>query len=80
MNLLWSLSTLPIIRPYWLPSKPLGIKAGCGIKAGRDIEVGENFGIYAGLSCKITDHKYRKIIASEEPENIMCGEFKEKSV
>ena len=74
MNLLWSLSTLPIIRPYWLPSKPLGIKAG------RDIEVGENFGIYAGLSCKITDHKYRKIIASEEPENIMCGEIKEKSV
>mgnify|MGYP007027117353 CR=1 FL=1 len=56
------------------------IEAGGGIKAGWGIEAGKDFGIYAGLSCKITDHKYRKIIASEEPENIMCGEFKEKSV
>ena len=55
-----------------------GIKAGLGIKAGEEIEAGEGFGIYAGLCRKITDHKFRKIIAAERPENIMCGEFEEK--
>ena len=54
------------------------IEAGGGIKAGGQIETGEEFGIYAGLCCKITNHKFRKIIAAERPENIMCGEFEEK--
>ena len=55
-----------------------GIETGYGIKAGGQIETGEEFGIYAGLCCKITNHKFRKIIAAERPENIMCGEFEEK--
>ena len=54
------------------------IEAGLGIKAGEEIEAGEGFGIYAGICCKITDHKFRKIIAAERPKNIMCGEFEEK--
>ena len=55
-----------------------GIKAGRYIEAGWGIEAGEEFGIYAGICCKITDHKFRKIIAAERPKNIMCGEFEEK--
>ena len=54
------------------------IETGYGIKAGGQIETGEEFGIYVGLCCKITNHKFRKIIAAERPENIMCGEFEEK--
>ena len=56
----------------------LGIKAGWGIKAGGGIEAGDEVGIYAGLSCRITNKTQRKIIAKERPENIMCGEFEEK--
>ena len=56
----------------------LGIEAGNGIKAGLGIEAGDEFGIYAGLSCRITNKTQRKIIAKERPENIMCGEFEEK--
>ena len=55
------------------------IKAGCGIEAGDGIEVGDEFGIYAGLCCRVTNKTLRKIIAKERPENIMCGEFEEKS-
>ena len=55
------------------------IKAGCGIEAGEGIEVGDEFGIYAGLCCRVTNKTLRKIIAKERPENIMCGEFEEKS-
>ena len=56
-----------------------GIEAGCGIKAGLGIEAGDKFGIYAGLRCRITNKTQRKIIAKKRPENIMCGEFEEKS-
>ena len=56
-----------------------GIKAGYGIEAGDGIEVGDEFGIYAGLCCRITHKTQRKIIAKKRPENIMCGEFEEKS-
>ena len=56
-----------------------GIEAGCGIEAGDGIEVGDEFGIYAGLCCRVTNKTLRKIIAKERPENIMCGEFEEKS-
>ena len=56
-----------------------GIEAGCGIEAGEGIEVGDEFGIYAGLCCRVTNKTLRKIIAKERPENIMCGEFEEKS-
>lgn len=46
-----------------------GIKAGCGIKAGKD------YGIYAGLRCRLSMSDHRKIAASRKPENIMCGEW-----
>ena len=55
-----------------------GIKAGYGIEAGRGIEAGCEYGIYAGLCCRITNKTQRKIIAKKRPENIMCGEFEEK--
>ena len=55
-----------------------GIKAGWGIEAGMGIEAGDEFGIYAGLRCRITNKTQRKIIAKNRPENIMCGEFEEK--
>ena len=56
-----------------------GIKAGFGIEAGNGIKAGDEFGIYAGLRCRITNKTLRKIIAKKRPENIMCGEFEEKS-
>ena len=56
-----------------------GIEAGCGIEAGGGIKAGDEFGIYAGLRCRITNKTQRKIIAKKRPENIMCGEFEEKS-
>ena len=55
-----------------------GIKAGWGIEAGDGIKSGDEFGIYAGLRCRITNKTQRKIIAKKRPENIMCGEFEEK--
>ena len=51
---------------------------GC-IKAGWGIEAGDEFRLYAGLCCRVTNRTLRKIIAKERPENIMCGEFEEKS-
>ena len=56
-----------------------GIEAGWGIEAGDGIEAGCEYGIYAGLRCRITNKTQRKIIAKKRPENIMCGEFEEKS-
>ena len=56
-----------------------GIEAGWGIEAGEGIETGDEFGIYAGLHCRITNKTQRKIIAKKCHENIMCGEFEEKS-
>ena len=56
-----------------------GIEAGWGIEAGDGIDTGDEFGIYAGLRCRITHKTQRKIIAKKRPENIMCGEFEEKS-
>lgn len=53
------------------------IKAGWGIEAGDGIEAGCEYGIYAGLRCRITNKTQRKIIAKKRPENIMCGEFEE---
>ena len=56
-----------------------GIEAGEGIEAGWGIKAGDEFGIYAGLCCRVTNKTQRKIIAKKRPENIMCGEFEEKS-
>ena len=56
-----------------------GIEAGWGIKAGDGIKAGCEVGVYAGLRCRITNKTLRKIIAKKRPENIMCGEFEEKS-
>ena len=72
-----------IIFAGWLEVKGCikaggGIKAGFGIEAGAGIEAGYEFGIYAGLRCRITNKAQRKIIAKERPKNIMCGEFEEK--
>lgn len=66
------------IEAGWGIKAGWGIEAGEGIKAGYGIEAGDEFGIYAGLRCCITNKAQRKIIAKERPENIMCGEFEEK--
>lgn len=67
-----------VIFAGWLEVKGC-IKAGWGIEAGLGIEAGDEFGIYAGLRCRTTNKTQRKIIAKKRPENIMCGEFEEKS-
>ena len=45
----------------------LGIKAGWGIKAGYGIEAGKDYGIYAGLRCRLSMSDHRKIAASRKP-------------
>ena len=67
------------IKAGWGIEADYGIEAGWGIKAGDGIKSGCEFGVYAGLRCKITNKTFRKIVAKERPENIMCGEFEEKS-
>ena len=67
------------IKAGWGIEAGRGIKAGWGIEAGDGIKAGCEFGVYAGLRCKITNKTFRKIVAKERPENIMCGEFEEKS-
>ena len=67
------------IKAGWGIEANYGIEAGWGIKAGDGIKAGCEFGVYAGLRCKITNKTFRKIVAKERPENIMCGEFEEKS-
>ena len=67
------------IKAGWGIEADYGIEAGWGIKAGDGIKAGCEFGVYAGLRCKITNKTFRKIVAKERPENIMCGEFEEKS-
>ena len=54
------------------------IEAGGSIKAGWDIEAGKDYGIYAGLRCRLSMSDHRKIAASRKPENIMCGEWVDK--
>ena len=51
-----------------------GIKAGEGIEAGWGIEAGEDFGIYAGLRCRVNSNS-RIVVAKEKPKNLMCGVF-----
>lgn len=56
------------------------IKAGWGIEAGEDIKAGEDFGIYAGLSLKISQkYQHAVVSAKTQPANIQLGTFK-KSV
>ena len=66
------------IKAVWGIKAGEGIEAGRGIEAGNGIKAGDEFGIYAGLCCRITNKTQRKIIARERPENVMCGEFEEK--
>ena len=54
-----------------------GIEAGEGIKAGEGIEAGEDWGIYAGLRCRVSDSARRMIRSKTRPKNIMCGEWEE---
>ena len=75
----WGIEAGEGIEAGWCIEAGNGIKAGHGIEAGLGIEAGDEFGIYAGLRCRITNKTLRKIIAKERPENIMCGEFEEKS-
>ena len=51
------------------------IEAGCSIKAGEGIKAGEDYGIYAGIKCRLSLRDWRKISAKSKPENIMCGEW-----
>lgn len=51
-----------------------GIKAGRGIEAVWGIEAGEDFGIYAGLRCRVNSNS-RIVVAKEKPKNLMCGVF-----
>ncbi len=54
-----------------------GIEAGGGIKAGWGIEAGENWGIYAGLSVRISyKAKHALVVAKKEPKNLLLGAFK----
>ena len=53
-----------------------GIKYAKNIKAGCGIEAGADFGIYAGLSVRISRKAdFATIKAKEEPRNIVCGTF-----
>ena len=54
------------------------IEAGLGIKAGEGIKAGKDYGIYAGLSCRLSMSNHRKITARRKPGNIMCGEWVDK--
>ena len=54
-----------------------GIEAGWGIEAGDGIKAGASFGIYAGLSERVTNYEYRTVKAKSKPDNLMCGEFVE---
>ena len=80
----WGIEAGGGIKAGWGIKAGGGIKAGEDIKAGRGIEAGDGieagceYGIYAGLCCRITNKTQRKIIAKNRPENIMCGEFEEK--
>ena len=60
----------PAILPGW------AITAGWRIKAGWGIKAGEDFGVYAGLSVRLSNKsQYAKITAKEKPANIICGEW-----
>ena len=55
-----------------------GIEAGEGIKAGSGIEAGSDYGIYAGLSIRISlKAQYALVVAKTKPENILLGEYRE---
>ena len=44
------------------------------IKAGGFIETGSDYGVYAGLSVRISDMKEKGYVkAQERPKNLMCG-------
>ena len=52
--------------------------AGGGIKAGEGIEAGGDFGIYAGLSVRLSlKSQYAIVSAKTEPPNIQTGTFKQ---
>ncbi len=56
------------------------IEAGGGIKAGGGIEAGEDYGIYAGLSLRLSQKKKMSLVlAKTKPKNIQLGSYK-KSV
>ena len=50
------------------------IKAGWSIEADGSIEAGSDYGVYAGLSVRISDMKESGYVkAQERPKNLMCG-------
>ena len=50
------------------------IKAGCGIEAGWGIKAGWDYGVYAGLHCKLSSD-LRIVRAPQKPQNLMCGKW-----
>ena len=57
-----------------------GIDAGEGIEAGGGIEAGIDYGIYAGLSIRISNRKkFALIKARSKPANIVLGEYQAPS-
>ena len=55
-----------------------GIKAGDGIEAGWGIKAGEDFGIYAGLSIRLSmKAQYAIVSAKNEPKNLILGTYRQ---
>ena len=58
-----------------------GIKAGWGIEAGEGIKAGEGYGVFGGLSVKISMWPESAIIsAKEKPKNLISGYWAEKEL
>ena len=54
----------------------LGIKAGGGIEAGEGIKAGWDYGIYVGISIKLSlKSKYAIIKSKTKPKNLILGEW-----
>ena len=53
--------------------------SGCGIKAGRGIQAGYDFFIFAGLNVRKSEWEHRAIVtANAKPENLMSGCWRPK--
>ena len=71
----WGIEAGDGIKAGWGIEAGDGIEAGCSIEAGEGIKAGEDYGIYAGIKCRLSLRDWRKISAKSKPENIMCGEW-----
>ena len=56
----------------------LCIKAGGSIEAGESIEAGDDYGIYVGMSTRVSlQSRYAIIKCKTKPENLILGEWQE---